>query len=339
MILFIVRRAILGVFTCLLISLFAFMLLYHPRTDSVNNYLDMLAGKRASLDESVEQSPQNQVLEDVLTREYAPRSPLTVRYYRWVKSAILLPFPSDSGSYWRARVSDLIRDRLLNTLLLAFLTIIFTWAIAFPIGIYSAVYHHSKMDYAITFVGFLGLAVPDFLLALCLLWVGWAWLGISVGGLFSPEYLETAWSLGRVLDFMKHIWIPALVLGTAGTASLIRIIRNNLLDELRKPYVTAARARGMSEWKIIVKYPVRIALNPFISTIGYLLPFLISGSVIVSWVLSLPTLGTVLIDSIQSNSLSLASMIIFMLGVMTVIGTFLSDILLRLIDPRIEFEK
>ena len=138
---------------------------------------------------------------------------------------------------------------------------------------------------------------------------------------------------------MKHIWIPALVLGTAGTASLIRIIRNNLLDELRKPYVTAARARGMSEWKIIVKYPVRIALNPFISTIGYLLPFLISGSVIVSWVLSLPTLGTVLIDSIQNNSLSLASMIIFMLGVMTVVGTFLSDILLRLIDPRIEFEK
>ena len=160
-----------------------------------------------------------------------------------------------------------------------------------------------------------------------------------MGGLFSPEYLETAWSVGRVLDFMKHIWIPALVLGTAGTASLIRIIRNNLLDELRKPYVTAARARGLSEWKIILKYPVRMALNPFISTIGYLLPFLISGSVIVSWVLSLPTLGTVLIDSIQNNSLSLASMIILILGIMTVVGTFISDILLRLVDPRIQFEK
>lgn len=339
MILFIARRAILGVFTCFLISLFAFMLLYHPRTDSVNNYLDMLAGNRASLDESVKQNPQNQMLEDVLTREYASRSPLTIRYYRWAKSAILLPFPSDSGSFWRARISDLIRDRLVNTLLLALLTIIFTWLISFPIGIYSAVYHHSKLDYTVTFVGFLGLAVPDFLLALCLLWAGWAWFGISVGGLFSPEYLEVSWSIGRVVDFLKHIWIPALVLGTAGTAALIRIIRNNLLDELRKPYVTAARARGLPEWKIIVKYPVRMALNPFLSTIGYLLPFIISGSVIVSYVLSLPTLGPILIDSIQSNRLSLASMIIVILGVMTVIGTFISDVLLRLVDPRIEFEK
>ena len=185
----------------------------------------------------------------------------------------------------------------------------------------------------------MGLAIPDFLLALALLWIGFSWFGISVGGLYSTEYLDTRWSIGRVVDLLQHLWIPALVLGTAGTAALVRVVRNNLLDEPGRPYVVAARARGVSEWKLVLKYPVRMALNPFVSTAGYMLPFLLSGSVVVSVVLSLPTLGPVLLDAFLNGQQFLAAGIVFWLGVLTVIGTLVSDILLAWLDPRIQFEK
>ena len=231
------------------------------------------------------------------------------------------------------RISEVIGQRLVNTVLLAVGTVLFTWVLAIPIGVYSAVKHNTPADYTVTFVGFLGLAVPDFLLALTLLWVGFAYFDISIGGLYSQIYLEAPWSFAKFIDLLKHLWIPAIVLGTAGTAGLIRILRNNLLDELAKPYVVARAARGVPEWKLVLKYPVRMALNPFISTIVYLLPFLLSGSVIVSVVLSLPTLGPTLLRALIVEDLYLASTIVLMLGILTVIGTLLSDILLVVFDP------
>jgi peptide/nickel transport system permease protein len=194
-------------------------------------------------------------------------------------------------------------------------------------------------DYVFTFVGFIGLAIPSFLLALVVLYVGFAYFGASIGGLFSIEYMEAPWSLGRVWDLLKHLWVPALILGTAGTAQLIRIMRANLLDELRKPYVVTARAKGLSEQKLILKYPVRVALNPFISTIGYTLPYLVSGSIIVSVVLSLPTVGPLLLKALIAQDMFLAGTIVLLLGIMTVIGTLISDIMLVWIDPRIRLEE
>ena len=221
------------------------------------------------------------------------------------------------------------------TVILAVTTAIFAWGLAIPIGIYSAVRQHSPEDYIFTFVGFLGLAVPDFLLALWLLWVSFAYLGQSVGGLFSPEYMVAPWSFARVWDLISHLWIASLVVGTAGTAALIRVMRANLLDELNRPYVVTARAKGLPEWRAVMKYPVRMALNPLVSTVGYLLPFLISGSIIVSVVLNLPTEGPLLLRALLSEDLFISASIILVLGAMTVIGTFLSDILLALLDPRI----
>jgi peptide/nickel transport system permease protein len=262
--------------------------------------------------------------------------PLIVQYLKWAWRVLHLDF-GNSIEHGK-KVTEVVGQRLLNTVVLALGTILFTWVLAVPIGIYSAVKHNTIADYAVTFVGFLGLAVPDFLLALALLWIGFAYFDLSVGGLYSPEYLEASWSFARVIDLLKHLWIPAIVLGTSGTAGLIRILRNNLLDELSKPYVVAARARGVPEWRLVLKYPVRIALNPFISTLGYLFPFLLSGSVIVSVVLSLPTLGPTMLRALLGQDLYLGAAIVLMLGVLTVIGTLISDILLVVFDPRIKIE-
>jgi peptide/nickel transport system permease protein len=213
--------------------------------------------------------------------------------------------------------------------------ILLTWGLALPIGIYSAVRQYSAGDYLATFVGFIGLAVPSFLLALVLMYLGFKYFGANIGGLFSDEFAEAPWSLAKAWDLAKHLPLPALILGLAGTAQLIRIMRANLLDELRKPYVVTARARGLPEYRVILKYPVRVALNPFASTIGYLLPYVVSGSIIVSLVLSLPTVGPLLLRALIAQDMFLAGTIVLLLGVMTVIGTFLSDLLLMWIDPRI----
>jgi peptide/nickel transport system permease protein len=232
-------------------------------------------------------------------------------------------------------VLDVIGDRLMLTVVISLAAIVFTWALALPIGIYSAVKRYSTLDYIFTFVGFIGLAIPGFMLALVVMYVGFVYFGANAGGLFSPDYAEAPWSMEKAWDLLKHLPIPAIVLGVAGTAQMIRIMRSNLLDELRKPYVMTARARGLSETRVILKYPVRVALNPFVSTIGYLLPYIVSGSIIVSLVLSLPTVGPLLLKALIAQDVFLAGTIVLMLGVMTVIGTFISDLLLMWVDPRI----
>jgi peptide/nickel transport system permease protein len=235
-------------------------------------------------------------------------------------------------------VGVVIGDRLALTMVVSIFALLFTWVLALPIGIVSAVRQYSIADYVFTFIGFIGLAVPSFLLALLVLYFGFTLFNANVGGLFSSEYLEASWSWGKVQDMLGHLPIPAVILGLAGTAQAIRIMRANLLDELRKPYVVTARAKGVPEWRVVMKYPVRVALNPFASTIGYTLPYIVSGSIIVSLVLSLPTVGPLLLKALIAQDMFLAGTIVLLLGLMTVIGTFISDLVLMWIDPRIRLE-
>src|SRR5439155_1277280 len=234
--------------------------------------------------------------------------PITVQYAKWM--GLILQGNFGMAMEWGRPVSDVIGDRLTLTMVISVAAIIFTWGIALPIGIYSAVYPYSFLDYAFTLIGFIGLAIPGFLLALVVMYVGFAWFGANVGGLFSPDFIEAPWSMEKVWDLTKHLPIPAIVLGVAGTAQLIRIMRSNLLDELRKPYVMTARARGLSEYRVVMRYPVRVALNPFVSTIGYLLPYVVSGSIIVSLVLSLPTVGPLLLKALIAQDMFLAGTIV-----------------------------
>jgi len=272
-----------------------------------------------------------------LRAQYGLDKPVYVQYAKWMW--LVLHGNFGVSMEWKRPVTEVIGDRLLLTALLAFTAVIFTWILAIPIGIYSAVRQYSLGDYVFTCMGFIGLAIPNFLLALVIMYLAFAYFGASVGGLFSTEYLDAPWSWARVQDLLKHLWIPAIILSTAGTAQLIRILRANLLDELRKPYVVTARAKGLSELRAILKYPVRVALNPFISTVGYTLPYLVSGSIIVSIVLSLPTVGPLLLKALLAQDMFLAGTIVLLLGVMTVIGTLISDILLVWIDPRIRLEE
>jgi peptide/nickel transport system permease protein len=221
------------------------------------------------------------------------------------------------------------------TITLSLATLMVTWMIALPIGIYSAVKQYSPGDYIATLIGFIGVAVPDFLISLVLMYIAFKYFNQSVGGLFSPAYENAAWSSEKLLDLLGHLWIPIMIIGLSGTASLIRVMRANLLDELRKPYVVAARARGLPERTVILKYPVRVALNPFISTVGWVLPGLVSGSIIVAVVLSLPTAGPLLLRSLLSQDMYLAGAFILLLSILTMLGTLVSDILLALVDPRI----
>jgi peptide/nickel transport system permease protein len=216
-------------------------------------------------------------------------------------------------------------------------TLLFTWAVSIPIGIYSAVRQYSWLDYMLTVLGFIGLATPNFLLALVLLWVSYAYFGLSIGGLFSPHFADAPWSFAKVVDLMEHLWVPVIIVGLAHTAKFIRIIRGNLLDELRKPYVVTARAKGLSETRLILKYPVRVAINPLVSTIGWTLPELISGIAITAVVLNLPTTGPLLLSALMSQDMQLAGTFIMFLSCLTVIGTLVSDILLAWVDPRIRF--
>lgn len=268
-----------------------------------------------------------------LRQQYGLDAPTHVRYAKWMWRMMWgdLGLSLEFGE----PVTQVIGERLLLTVILAGTTALFAWGLSIPIGIYIAVRQHKPEDYVFTFLGFLGLAIPDFLLALWLMWISFAYFNTSISGLFSPEYLNEPCTFDRVQDLFKHLWITALVVGTAGTAALIRVMRANLLDELNKPYVITARAKGLPEWKVILKYPVRLALNPLISTLGYLLPFLISGSIIVSVVLNLPTEGPLLLRALLTEDLFISASIVLVLGAMTVIGTFISDVLLVILDPRI----
>ena len=327
MLAYILRRLLLALGTVWVISIIAFMIIQLPPGDYVTSYIAQLmaTGTLVTQDEA-----------ENLRIQYGLNQPIYVQYAKWLW--LVLQGNFGVSMEWRRPVMEVIGDRLLLTVLLALAAVIFTWILAIPIGIYSAVRQYSVGDYVCTFIGFIGLAVPNFLLALVIMYLAFAYFGASIGGLFSTEYQDAPWSLARVWDLLKHLWVPAIILSTAGTAQLIRIMRANLLDELRKPYVVTARAKGLSELKTILKYPVRVALNPFISTIGYTLPYLVSGSIIVSIVLSLPTVGPLLLKALIAQDMFLAGTIVLLLGLMTVIGTLISDILLVWIDPRIRLE-
>lgn len=325
---FVIRRLLLMLPTLFAISIVSFIIIQLPPGDFLTSYIANLAGSGETV--------QQEVI-DALNQRFGLDQPIYVQYFKWISNIIT---KGDFGQsfQWNRPVDTLIWDRMWLTVVLSVATLLFTWIIAFPIGVFSAVRQYSAGDYVATFFGFLGLAVPDFLLALVLMYIAFKYFNQSVGGLFSPEYQDAPWSMGKFLDLLSHLWIPMLILGTSGTASLIRVMRANLLDELRKPYVRTARAKGLPEWKVIVKYPVRVALNPFVSTAGWLLPGLVSGSIIVAVVLSLPTTGPLLLSALTSQDMYLAGAFILLLSVLTLFGTLLSDILLAWLDPRIRYE-
>jgi len=324
MLAFLIRRFILAIATIWAITVLAFAIIQLPPGDFVSAYIAQLqaSGSIVSAQEA-----------DMLRKQYGLDQPIYVQYLKWM--GLILRGNFGMAMEWGLPVIDVIGDRLWLTMIVSVSAILLTWILAVPIGIYSAVRQYSIADYTFTFIGFIGVATPSFLLALVLMYFGFKFFNINIGGLFAPQYLNAPWSMEKAWDLIKHLPLPALILGLAGTAQLIRILRANLLDELRKPYVAAARTKGLTELKLILKYPVRVALNPFISTLGYLFPYVVSGSIIVSLVLSLPTVGPLLLKALIAQDMFLAGTIVLMLGVMTVVGTFISDLLLMWIDPRI----
>lgn len=326
---YVIKRILYMIPTIFVISMVAFAIIQLPPGD----YLNSLAASYAAQGDVAEQE-----MLQALERRYGLNQPIYVQYWKWIRGII---FEGDFGDSfeWNRPVGELIWSRLGLTVAVSFVSLIFIWIVALPVGCISAVKQYSVGDYIATFFGFIGLAVPNFMLALILMYVSFKYFGQSVGGLFSYEYINAPWSIARFLDLMSHIWVPVVVIGTAGTAGLIRIMRANLLDELNKPYVVTARAKGLSEGRLLVKYPIRVALNPFVSRIGWTLPRLVSGSAIVSVVLSLPTTGPLLLRSLKSQDMYLAGSFILLLSVLTVIGTLLSDILLAWLDPRIRYER
>ena len=325
---FIARRVLYMIPTFIAVSIVAFAIIQLPPGD----YLTTLVASMASQGETVDPAAL-----EALRSRYGLGEPMYVQYFKWM-SNIFLHGDFGQSFEWNQPVIDLIWSRLALTFMLSLSTLLFVWAVALPVGIYSAVRQYSLGDYTFTFLGFIGLAIPNFLLALVLMYIAFKYFNQSVGGLFSPDYQEAAWSWAKLKDLLAHLWIPIVIIGTAGTASLIRVMRANLLDELHKPYVVTARAKGLPEWQVIMRYPVRVALNPFVSTIGWVLPALISGEAIVSIVLSLPTTGPLLLRSLMSQDMYLAGSFILMLSTLTILGTLLSDILLALLDPRIRLE-
>lgn len=322
------QRLLLAVLTVWAVTVLSFAIIQLPPGDYVTTYIAQMQAMGSIVSDQEAQA---------LRLMYGLDQPIYVQYLKWMSRMLEGNF--GESMEWRRPVVDVIGDRIWLTMVVSLAAVVFTWALALPIGIYSAVRQYSIGDYVFTFVGFIGLAVPGFLLALLLMYGGFVLFNANIGGLFSPEYLQAPWSLARVVDLIKHLPLPAIILGLHGTAQMIRIMRANLLDELRKPYVVAARARGLSERRVILKYPVRVALNPFASTIGYLFPYIISGSIIVSLVLSLPTVGPTLLKALLAQDMFLAGTIVLLLGVMTVIGTLVSDMVLMWVDPRIRLGK
>lgn len=324
MLTYIVHRLLLMIPTLIAISILTFVIIQLPP----GNYLDTLISELRAAGETVD-------LEKVefLRKQYGLDQPLWMQYWMWF-TGLLRGDLGYSFEYDRP-VSAIIGERLALTFVVSFGAILFTWLVAFPIGVYSATHQYSWGDHGLTFLGFLGLATPNFLLALVLMFVSFTYFGVSVGGLFSPDLQEAPWGWAKVVDLLEHLWIPVVVIGTAGTAGMIRRLRANLLDELKKAYVVTARAKGLSPARVLVKYPLRIALNPFISDIGNLLPEVISGAVIVSIVLSLPTTGPMLLRALRTQDMYLAGSFLMLLAALTVVGVFVSDLALAALDPRI----
>ena len=321
---FIFQRLLLMLPTVVAISVLSFMVIQLPPGDIVSAMVGAL--------EQTGQVPAEAEIQ-VLRERYGLDQPVHVQYLRWMRG--LLTGDLGRSFLWNKPVATLVKERIPWSIVIALVSLILVYSIAIPIGTISATHQYSIRDYVFTTIGFIGLAIPNFLFALVLLWVYFVSTGNVAIGLFSREYVMAPWSLAKLWDLLKHIWMPALIIGTAGTAGIIRIVRANLLEELHKPYVIVARAKGLSERKVMYKYPFRIAMNPVVSTVGWTLPQLINGELLVSVVLGLPTIAPVFLNALLQEDLYLAGSIIFILSVLTVLGTLISDLLLGWLDPRI----
>jgi peptide/nickel transport system permease protein len=325
---YILQRLALLPLLMVIYSFVIFAIIQAPPGDFLTAYVATLASSGSSL--SAEQIA-------AMRHEYGLDQPMIVQYFLWVQHLLHGDFGL-SLEYQRPN-AELISEMLGLTLALALFSFVLTWVLAIPAGIYSATHPRSVGDHILTVINYIGVATPNFMLALILMWVAFAYFDVSVTGLFSPDYVNAPWSWSRVADLLEHIWLPALVLGIAGTARLSRIMRANLLDELNKPYVVTARAKGMKEWRLVLRYPVRLAFNPLVSTIGWYLPLLFSGSLIVATVMNLPNIGPLLLRALVNRDMYLAGGILLIYSFLTVVGTLVSDVLLVLIDPRIRVEK
>lgn len=323
---YILGRLLVMIPTLILISMLVFTIIELPPGDYFESYVSEMRamGESANMAE----------IEELRTR-YGFDQPAPIRYFRWATGMLVGDF--GYSFEYQLPVSEVVGDRLWLTMLVSFVTIIVTWIIAFPIGIYSATHKYSWGDYGLTFIGLLGIAIPNFMLALILMYFANIWFGTSIGHLMDREYLNQAMSWAKFKSILEHLWIPVLIIGTAGTAGMIRRLRANLLDELQKQYVVTARAKGLHPFKVLTKYPLRMALNFFISDIGSILPAIISGAEITAIVLSLETTGPMLIRALQSQDMYLAGSFLMFLAFLTVIGVLVSDIALAILDPRIRF--
>ncbi len=321
---YIVHRLLIMIPTLLVISIVIFTIIQLPPGDYFSTYVAELQSQGEAVD-----------LQKIafLKAQYGFDKPVWEQYLYWV--AGLLHGDMGYSFEYNLPVRDIVGDKLLLTFIVSFATVVFTYLVAFPICIYSATHQYSWTDHTLTLLGFLGLATPNFLLALVLLYVANVYFGISIGGLMDPRYLDEPWSWGKLVSVLQHLWIPVVVIGLSGTAGMIRRLRANLLDELHKQYVITARAKGLPPFRALMKYPLRMALNPFISDIGSLLPHIISGAAVVSVVMSLPTTGPMLLDALRSQDMYLAGSFLMFLAFLTVIGVFLSDLALAALDPRI----
>lgn len=328
MLYYVMRRFVYMLILLWVLSIVSFIIIQLPPGDFLSSYVIRLARSGQLVDKA-------QLLS--LRKRYGLDLPIYAQYFKWIWN--ILHGNLGMSFMYNVPVTKLVGERLAFTVTISIFTLIFTYVVAIPIGIYSATHQYSVGDNAFTTIGFIGLATPNFLLALVLMFLFFKCFGLSIGGLFSPEYIWAPWSIGKIIDMLKHFPIPIIVIGTAGTAGLIRVMRGCLLDELQKQYVITARAKGVGERTLLFKYPVRIAVNPIISTIGWMLPLIVSGETITAIVLSLPTTGPLLFDALKSQDMFLAASIVMILGFLTVTGTFLSDILLAWMDPRIRYER
>lgn len=328
MLAYIIRRLLYMVPILVVISVISFVLIQLPPGDYLSSYIGTLSEQGQTVSKAVIAS---------LEKRYGLDQPIYVQYFMWAKGLLRGNF--GQSFEWNRPVGELIWQRLGLTMIVSIFSLVFAYGLAIPIGIYSATHQYSLLDYLFTLIGFLGLATPNFLLALVLMVTFYKYFGVVLGGLFSPEFAQASWSLAKFADMMSHMWVIVVVIGTAGTCGLIRVMRACLLDELRKQYVIVVRAKGLSERVLVFKYPVRVALNPIISTIGWTLPNIISGATITAIVLSLPTTGPLLLQALISEDMYLAGSFVLILATLTVIGTLISDILLVWLDPRIRYER
>lgn len=326
---YVLKRLLLVFPTMFIISILIFVTIQLPPGDYVTNMIESMRNQSGT----VTWTPE---FEAAMRERYGLNEPMPSQYVKWIGNIVLR---GDFGySFQNNEPSQkVIWDRMGMTLVISFSAFVFTWLIALPIGVLSAVKQYSIADYVFSFIGFIGLATPGFLIALVLMFLAFKYGNVSLSGLFSPEYESAPWSLAKVGDLISHMWIPMIIIGVGGTAGLIRVMRANLLDELHKPYVETARAKGMPEWKLLLKYPLRQAMNPFVSTFGWVLPGLIAGEAIVSIVLNLPTTGPILLNSLLQQDMFVAAGFLLLLSLLTIIGMLISDVLLAWLDPRIRY--